>query len=192
VTFHVADARHALPFDDASVDLVHVRLLVGFLTRSTWPDFLHECWRVLKPGGVLCSVEMELLFVNCPELHRAASLIIQAMYQAGHAWMPDGPLTGIFAAQEPLLRHAGFIERRQEVLSLPFSTGTSAHSVLTNTLLETQRLLQPFLLQAQVASREQLQESMEQCRQEIATPDCWALALYQRVWGRKPALLSFP
>src|SRR6266568_8588391 len=49
--FQVMDARQPLAFPDASFDLIHARFITGFLSTTTWPQLIHECFRILRPGG---------------------------------------------------------------------------------------------------------------------------------------------
>ena len=46
-----------LPFNDASFDYVHQRMLVGALPRDRWPDGVRELLRVTRPGGWVELVE---------------------------------------------------------------------------------------------------------------------------------------
>jgi SAM-dependent methyltransferase len=49
------------PYDDASVDLCHVRFMNVSLTMDQYCKMVSHCWRVLKPGGYLELMEMDML-----------------------------------------------------------------------------------------------------------------------------------
>lgn len=47
------DLRQKLPFDDNRFDAVYHSHVLEHFTRGDGQQFISECWRVLKPGGVL-------------------------------------------------------------------------------------------------------------------------------------------
>ncbi|KAI8341093.1 S-adenosyl-L-methionine-dependent methyltransferase, partial [Chlamydoabsidia padenii] len=49
------------PFVDNSVDLCHVRFMNVALTMDQYCKMVAHCWRVLKPGGYLELMEMDML-----------------------------------------------------------------------------------------------------------------------------------
>lgn len=51
--FQVADVLQPLPFDDASFDFVHARLISPFVPIARWPDVVGEMVRVLRSGGLI-------------------------------------------------------------------------------------------------------------------------------------------
>ena len=70
VSFALADVNKSLPFADDFFDLVHMRLLIGGVGSSRrtvmslkfqitdWHHSLQEVIRVLRPGGLIYSVEV--------------------------------------------------------------------------------------------------------------------------------------
>lgn len=48
-----ADLRSRLQYADASVDLIFNEHFIEHITRDEGVQFLKECYRVLKPGGVI-------------------------------------------------------------------------------------------------------------------------------------------
>ena len=97
VTFHVlkptefdgktrtVDVSSRLPFDDSSVDAVYSGELLEHLTREQGRCFLHECYRVLRPGG--------MLRVRVPDNYRFwknYTLAFESIYQDGRKkWRDD-------------------------------------------------------------------------------------------------------
>src|SRR6266699_4163204 len=90
VNFRVMDATRPLAFDDESFDLVNARLVSSFMPTRTWPDFLRECMRILRPGGTLRVTEFEAGMSNSPGHERMHSIAIQAMMRAGLSFSTDG------------------------------------------------------------------------------------------------------
>ena len=75
------------PFDraDSSIDLVNARFLVGVLKRDGWPFFLHECHRVLQPGGLLRLTEAaEFGQTTSEALNQLLVVTRHALYQLGY------------------------------------------------------------------------------------------------------------
>lgn len=54
------DIRKGLPFGDGAFELVYHSHLLEHLDRSSAPGFMKECFRVLKPGGILRVVVPDL------------------------------------------------------------------------------------------------------------------------------------
>ena len=89
-----------------SFDLVHGRLLNGFLPLENWPLLLRECKRILRPDGVICLTEAEWGIGNSPVSERFSFLLTQAMYHAKHTISPYG--FGTTVMLQPFLRQAGY------------------------------------------------------------------------------------
>lgn len=49
----VHDLREGIPFTDNSFEVVYHSHVLEHLRKTQAPFFLKECWRVLKPGGIL-------------------------------------------------------------------------------------------------------------------------------------------
>jgi SAM-dependent methyltransferase len=67
VRFH--DARHGLPFADASVDAVYHAHMLEHLEGDDARNFLIECHRILRPGGVVRVVVPDLEGIAQAYLH---------------------------------------------------------------------------------------------------------------------------
>ena len=57
--FHVMDIQLPLDFPDASFDLVNARTIAGVLLQATWPKFVQEAARIVRPGGVIRLTETD-------------------------------------------------------------------------------------------------------------------------------------
>lgn len=76
------DISKGLPFDDGHFDAVYHSHVLEHLSPDAGRSLLTECWRVLKPGGVVRVV--------VPDLEQIASLYLQKHQQA---WNGDGKPT---------------------------------------------------------------------------------------------------
>ena len=61
VHFHQQDARNLL-FEDESFDMVTSEILFHETSRTGMPAILKEAYRVLKPGGAMCNLEVPLRY----------------------------------------------------------------------------------------------------------------------------------
>lgn len=101
----VADAR-ALPFEDATFDVVLNSYMFDLLPEADFLPILGEMRRVLRPGGRLVVVNMT----------RAGSLVeraAEAVYRVRPQWMGGCRCVEM----EPAVRAAGFVDVHREVVT---------------------------------------------------------------------------
>jgi ubiquinone/menaquinone biosynthesis C-methylase UbiE len=188
VDFQVMDVRQPLAFPDASFDLLNARFIVGFMSTSTWPQLLRECFRILRPGGIFCSCEPESLgSTTSPSLARYNLLITEAMRRAGQCFNPEGELFGISAVQLRLFREAGFQHIRQEAMVINYSAGMPAHRATYDNLKTFMKLLQPLLVHSNLITQEEVDVLYTRALEEMEADDFCAAGLFVRAWGEKPA-----
>lgn len=96
-----ADAR-ALPFDDASFDVVMSNNMLGVVPSDMVRPILAEILRVLRPGGRFVTVTMQRPRRRLPEL----------VYQVGAVWLGGWRDVDI----EPFVDEVGFVEIRHETV----------------------------------------------------------------------------
>ncbi len=187
VQFQVMDARQPLNFPDSSFDFIHARFITGFLSTTTWPLLLQECFRLLRPGGIICSTEFEDLGVTTSvALTRYNELLVQAARAAGQCFTQQGNQYGITAVQARLLGDAGFDQIQQQAFVLNYSAGMPAHTRMYDNFNTFLKLLQPFLLHSGMITQLELERLYSQTLQEMQQDDFCAVAYFQRVWGEKP------
>lgn len=186
VEFTVADVCQLLPFPAASFDVLHARFITGFLLTSTWPVFLKECFRVLRPGGIMCSVELENLGVtNSQALMRYNDLMVRYMRLGQHCFTSEGSHIGIMAVQAYLLQQSGFTQVQQQMHVLNYSLGAPAHPQIVEDYSVLMRLMQPALLREKVISEEELTLLYTQAMADMHTEGFCGVTMFQKVWGRK-------
>jgi predicted SAM-dependent methyltransferase len=69
-----ADLSRGIPYPDASFDVVYHSHVLEHIRREHAARFLRECWRVLKPSGILR--------VAVPDLERICRLYVDALERA--------------------------------------------------------------------------------------------------------------
>lgn len=93
VEFQHMDALRMLEFPDNFFDLVNQRLAVSWLRTWDWAKLLQECWRVLRPDGVLRLTEINgIVECNSAAQTRLWNLLTQAFDRAGAYFTPGGIL----------------------------------------------------------------------------------------------------
>ncbi|HZO74953.1 MAG TPA: class I SAM-dependent methyltransferase [Ktedonobacteraceae bacterium] len=185
VAFRVMDATGPLDFAAESFDLVNGRILSGFLSTSGWGTLLQECRRITRPGGILRLTEPEFGFTNSAALDALTGLAAQALYRSGHSFSPHGRTFGTTPLLRLLLRQAGYSAIKQRASVVDYSAGTELHQSNVQNLLVVYQLLQPFLVQMQVASLPELQELYQQMEHEVQQADFCGIDYYLTVWGMK-------
>src|SRR5579884_3687958 len=89
IAFHEANVLKPLPFADASFNIVHARLMVGFLDDNGWRHVLGEIVRVLVPGGIIILTESDALTnSNSPAMEQYMQFMYRAMYTRGFTHNP--------------------------------------------------------------------------------------------------------
>lgn len=187
--FEVADVCKELPFSDNSLNVIHVRLVTGFLTTQTWPLFLAECFRVLRPGGVICSTELENMGnTTSPALMRYNSLLIACMRMGQRCFIDTGDQIGILAVQAHLLQKAGFSSISQNAHTLNFSVGMPAHPAMIENYASMMYLMQPALLKCQLIDQENLALLYTKALAEMHANSFCGVQMLQTAWGTKSPL----
>lgn len=84
----VADLHHdltePLPFADASISHIFAEHLIEHVDHSEAHSLVNECWRVLKPGGVLR--------LTTPDLNWLATVYFSSLTHLwGELWQPGSP-----------------------------------------------------------------------------------------------------
>ncbi len=184
--FRQADARHALPFPEATFDLVHARLASAWLNTSTWSTVLSDYYRVLKRGGRVCCIEYENLGITTSTaLTRYNTLAMQALRQTRQCFSPEGDHSGVTVMLPSLLQEAGFHEMHLEAHAVPYSYGTPGYLTMTENLTIGLQLIQPFLLSQGVATQEELTGIYQQTVLDMRANSFRAMIYYLRIWGEK-------
>jgi ubiquinone/menaquinone biosynthesis C-methylase UbiE len=186
VAFQVMDVTEPLAFPDASFDLIHARLIFGFMKPETWPRLLAECRRLLRPGGMIILVEAEEPFSTSPAFEYLMHCFTQALRQIGQSFSPDGRHSGITAVLSRLLTDTGFTDVQQQAYALNYSKGAPLYQEFYENFRTTFHLSQPFILNAGVSTYMEVVSAYNRALQEVGAEGFCALEYMLRVWGRNP------
>lgn len=186
VQFSMMDATKALDFPDKSFDLVNARILTGFLSTPQWAGLLSECARISRPGGILRLTEAEWGFTNSSALDALTGYITKAMHLGGHTFSPHGRTFGTTPVLRLLLQQAGYEHIEQQAHVVDFSAGTPWHESNGQNHLVFHKQVQPFLVQMQVATQEELSQLYAQMEADFQSETFCGIDYYLSVWGRKP------
>ncbi|MBX5450410.1 class I SAM-dependent methyltransferase [Thermogemmatispora sp.] len=186
VHFQVGNVMEPLPFPDRSFDLINGRALCSFMAPAAWPRLLAECFRLLKPGGILRCTEAEQPLTTSPTFEHFCSLGTQALKRAGQSFSPDGRHVGITPVLPRLIRQAGFEQVRLRASVIEWSMGTEGHYPVFKDFLVAMDLVKPFLLKMGIADKETLEALYQQAIAEMQAEDFCALWTLLTVWGQKP------
>lgn len=156
ISFEVMDIKRPLDFPDESFDLINARFLLALMAPADWPRLWHECFRLLRPGGVLRWTEGDIPQTTSAATQKFYRLLAEGLYKANQSCSIDGYSIGIIPVMAKFLAEARYQDIQQE----PHVINTSARAALhesaksDTTLLVS--LIQPFLLKQRVASQEEL------------------------------------
>src|SRR5579884_969432 len=169
VTFEVYDVTTGLPFSDASVDYIHLSLANSFLLKSQWPPLLAECYRVLKPGGWLRSVEWLCTQTSSFAIFRMTQLFNLALAQDGRRYVELAPHL------ESLLKNAGLVPAPLIVHVVNFSENTPAHRTIAESYYVSALLSSPFIFKRGVASEEEIKRLIDETQRDMMLPGFYGL-----------------
>jgi ubiquinone/menaquinone biosynthesis C-methylase UbiE len=186
VSFRVMDITEPLDFADASFDLVNGRFLLSFMNREQWPFLLSECFRILRPGGILRISEQESGFANNQVYQQYIDLWGTAWRKAGHAFAFTHAYIGVTVEMKNLMRQAGFVEPRHRPISIDLSTGQPAHRPLLENLAEALKLASPFLKNLGVITQKKIDTLHGEMEGLIEKEGFAAYWFLQTVWASKP------
>ena len=194
VRFEVLDATSPLPFADASFDLVNARTITIFMRTSAWPNFLGECVRILRPGGILRLTETDNWGIfNKPAIETLMAYTYRAAALTGHSFDTSGRTFGITPMLERLMRLAGFQESKSVAHVVNYSSGSRAHQAMYENFRVFFKLVQPFELKvretfpdAGIPDQGELDRLYEQMLVEMLQDDFVGLFYLLTVWSQKP------
>ncbi|CAG8700602.1 1427_t:CDS:2, partial [Funneliformis mosseae] len=84
INFVGGNVLEGLPFEDNTFDFVHQRLLVAAIPLDKWQSVVNELVRILKPGGYLELMEIDIEFKPVgPSTKRLHDALIKLIIQNG-------------------------------------------------------------------------------------------------------------
>lgn len=184
--FEVMDALKPLEFPDESFDLVNMRTVIGFVLPQLWPQFLQECWRLLRPGGTIRITEAEWGFSNKAGFELLMLKTSQALQRLNRSFSPNGLHIGITPVLRPLLQQANFEQVKMKAYAADGSYGTEGYEAAFQDLKLLFELSRPLWLHTKVMSEQEVDTLSSQALAEMQEEDFYALSYLLTVWGVKP------
>ncbi len=186
VRFQVMNILNALDFPDSSFDLVNARLISGFMPQRHWPVFLRECIRITRPAGHLRLTEPERTISTSPAVEKLNDLLAKAMHKAGQSASPSELQFGVTPLLRRFLHDAGYQHIQCEAHVLDSSAGTAEYMSQYQNSMVFFKLLQSFMVNIGVASKDEVETLYQQALEEMKAPEYCALWYFLTVWGEKP------
>lgn len=183
--FRVMNATQPLAFPDSSFDLINMRLGLAFMPPSTWPKFLQECWRLLRPNGILCLTDTEWGPANKLAFEKYLALSCAALKNVGQSFSPNGYHLGLLSVLRRMVQDAGFEQIGKQAYIIDISSGTETHDGYYKDFLSAFHLLEPFIVKACGMESKEVHYWCEQALQEMQQDDFCSLLFFLTVWGSK-------
>ncbi|HET9921198.1 MAG TPA: class I SAM-dependent methyltransferase [Ktedonobacteraceae bacterium] len=185
--FQVMDALKPLGFPDNSFDMVNARFISGFLPRAIWPGFIKETMRITRSGGIICLTESEWNLTNSQASEKIMGLLARALQTAGLSFSPDGRHVGITPMLGRLLRDGGCTNVQSKAHMVDFSWGMEGHTSNYQNSMVFFKLIQPFLINAHVTTKEEVEQLYQQALMEMQSEDFTGIFFFLSAWGNKPS-----
>lgn len=186
-SFGVMSVLEPLDFSDNSFDLVNGRFLAGVLPREKWLDMLRECYRVIKPGGVIRLTEADMGgMTTSAAFSEFNHKVCQVMKALGYGFSPDGRSFCITPMLGGLLKTVGCENIQYRMNMLDFSADSQAWADIFHNADITFRAIQPKLINAGLATQEELDQLHQQFLIDMHLNTFRGIQYYMSAWGTKP------
>ncbi len=175
------------PFADASFDMVNARFMAGFLLREQWPQVLAECFRVVKPGGIVALSEPEWGISSSEAGEKLRALAVQALYKSGLGFSFDGTNIGVVHMLYPLLKQSGGKNIEYAAYVLNMAHDAPFHQAGVKNSYITYQLMSKLFVKLGLATTEEVEQLCEQFRADAYQPTFAATMILTRAWAYKEA-----
>lgn len=185
IHFEKMDVRQELRFSERSFDLVNIRGVTGYIPRDTWSRLLKECARITRPGGILRVSETDRFgLTNSNAFEKYAHYLTHFLSSMKYGFGVDGYTCGMSPMLGKLLQDAGYIDIQVSSYALDFSYGTALYSVQRQNIATSFQILQPRLIEMEIAKREELERLYEAMIQDLGRETFCGIAYLFLCWGR--------
>lgn len=187
-SFEVMDITRPLDFPDNAFDLVNARFLIGVLHRDVWPRFLSECWRIVRPGGVLRLTEVQDMGVTSSAAYEQfRHLCARAIAHVGYGFSVDGESIDLSPMLPRLLRAASFHQVHHAAYALEVSAETEYWMGFFQYANMTCQMVLPLLIKTGIGSQQEVEHLRQQFLSDFQQQAFCGMWHYMSVWGSKPA-----
>lgn len=187
-SFQVMNVLEPFAFPDESFDVVNARGLVLLMPVEAWPQFMRECLRVLRPGGVVRLTDYEVGPSNSAAFERVNALYCQTLYKSGRSFSGAGLHYGLTPMFTRFLREAGYKDMQLMAHVIDFSTGTPSHAEFCRDMMAVFKLGEPFVLKGGAVTPEEYEDLYQRTVLEIQSEGFCTLWFVVTAWGEKPSI----
>ncbi|EFH84693.1 class I SAM-dependent methyltransferase [Ktedonobacter racemifer] len=176
--------------------IINGRFLRTFLTDAGWPRLLRECFRVLRPGGLLRLTECIAAFSNSPACEtlthyyeQALAICTQTLLSQHERSQEGSDLASILLQHTSLfelLHDVGYCAMEEQRIMLDFSAGTLYQASMRTNAESFFYQLAPLLYQTTDLSPARFEDLFEQMRAEMSVPTFKGHWTLSRVHAFKP------
>ncbi len=185
-SFEVMDISDPFTFADAEFNLVNARALFGVLKRETWPAFLKECGRVLRPSGFLRLTEpLDVGQTSSAAVNRIGALCMQATTRAGYGFAPDGTFFGVTHLMTHWLQEHGYQHIRRLANTLDFSAHADNWANQYHNIEFLHYQLKPLIVKQGLITEVAFDRLQQQAMADMQREDFFALGITLTVIGQK-------
>ena len=181
------DITQPLDFPTGTFDLINARFLQSALTTDIWPQFVLECVRVVRSGGIVRFTESVLTESTSPEFQRLASLLPQALYKTHRSFLSDGGAYGITLTLSHLLSRAGCNPIQHRPFVINFSSGTDVYESMKQhlSLTYSPQILGDFIVRTGIISQERYLDTYNQAMNASGTSQFCGMGHLMTITGEK-------
>lgn len=175
------------PFDfpDHSIDFIHARFLLGVMRTALWPKLIQECFRVMKPGGLIRLTETNPEYVAfAPMFDRIASLLAMALWKAGKTYSEKsialGPMLGRF------LKQGGYEVVDEGPSFINISYGSEFYDFWVHDRRASFEAVKPFILKYSELTSHEYDQLAKKAEKQVSSTAFRGHWFITSVVGRKP------
>ncbi len=184
VEFQTMDALRMLEFAPRSFDLVNQRLGISWLRTWEWRKLLLECYRVLRPGGIIRITEGNASGdCNSPALTKLYQIVFEALYRSGRLFKVSSD--GVTGELVHLLTQHGYQDVEYRVHDIVYRAGTETGQYYYEDLARLFRVALPFFRKWTHIPND-YEEIYQQALKEMQQPDFAATWTLVTAWGTRP------
>jgi ubiquinone/menaquinone biosynthesis C-methylase UbiE len=185
VSLDVLDITKPLPYITETFDFIHARFIGGVVPgESCWTQFIAECVRLLKPGGIIQLVEFETsLIVDAPALHEVFDMVLEYLWKRSQAFSRHA--VAISPMMKKLLVQAHFSDIQLQPYYFDWSAGAELHDGVAENMLVATRILSKRLMEIRSMPEADFEQLYARAVVETQSPDFYATWLVATGCGRK-------
>lgn len=183
--FRVMDATQPLDFPDNTFDLINARYIIGFMNTTQWPEFLRECWRILRPGGVVRLTEWDGGTSTSPAINQIGAMLSTLLWKSGKSFSVDGRGGMLVPRMKHLLRTAGFDHIQKKAYIIEAGPDVEGFDMWMEDVQITAQSLKPVWVKMGITTEEDFERVYREAYLDMLADDFSSIAYHATLWGTK-------